>query len=73
MKTIMNAEDLTTIETKAIPDEDVDWAKQMADNYKRFRKNRQALRALERKINLTLDELEARVVAKITRKRGYEI
>ena len=59
--------------TKAIPDKDVDWAKQMADSYKRFRKNRQALRALERKINLTLDELEATVVGKTTRKRGYEI
>jgi hypothetical protein len=45
----------------------------MADSYKRFRKNRQALRALERKINLTLDELEATVVGKTRRKRGYEI
>lgn len=58
--------------TKTISKQDVDWAREMAEHYKRFRKNRQALRALERKINLALDKYEAKVIDKTERKRGYE-
>ncbi len=43
----------------------------MSENYKRFRKNRQALRALEKKINQAIDDLETAVVDKTARQRNY--
>lgn len=58
--------------TKAIQTEDVDWAKSTTGNYKRFRKNRQALRALEEKINQAIDEFEVRIIAKTARQRKYK-
>lgn len=57
--------------TKAISASDVEWAKQMTANYKRFRRNRQALRMLEQKLNVALDEFEAKQVEKTARKRKY--
>jgi hypothetical protein len=59
--------------TKAISEHDVQWAKQMTDNYKRYRKNRQALRALNQKLNSALDTLEAKRVERTARKRNYVI
>ncbi|MGI9295834.1 MAG: DUF6788 family protein [Pseudomonadales bacterium] len=59
--------------TKAVKAADVQWAKQMTENYKQFRKNRQALRALDKKINLAIDELEAKLVDRTARQRNYEI
>ncbi len=57
--------------TKAIPAEDATWIETMTDNYRRFRKNRQALRALERKINTAVDELEAKIVDVTKRQKEY--
>ena len=57
--------------TKAVKPEDVSWAREMTENYQRFRKNRQALRALEKKINQAIDDLEANVVEKTARQRNY--
>lgn len=57
--------------TKAIPAEDASWIETMTDNYRRFRKNRQALRTLERKINTVVDELEAKIVAATKRQKEY--
>ena len=57
--------------TKAVKPEDVSWAKEMTENYKRFRKNRQALRALDKKINQAIDDLETKVVDKTARQRNY--
>ncbi len=57
--------------TKAIPAEDASWIETMTGNYRRFRKNRQALRALERKINTAVDELEAKIVAATKRQKEY--
>lgn len=57
--------------TKAVKPEDVSWAKEMTENYKRFRKNRQALRAVEKKINQAIDDLETKVVDKTARQRNY--
>ena len=57
--------------TRAIPAADATWIKTMTDNYRRFRKNRQALRALERKINTVIDELEAKIVAVTRRQKEY--
>lgn len=57
--------------TKAVAPEDVEWARQMTQNYKRFRKHRQALRSLEKKINRAVDEYEVKVVSSTARKRNY--
>ncbi len=57
--------------TKAIPVADATWIKTMTDNYRRFRKNRQALRTLERKINTVVDELEAKIVEVTKRQKEY--
>jgi hypothetical protein len=57
--------------TKSVKPADVQWAKQMTESYKRFRKHRQALRVLEKKINLAIDELETRIVSKTARQRNY--
>lgn len=48
--------------TKAIPAEDAAWVETMTKNYKRFRTNRQELRALDKKLNSEIDELEAKIV-----------
>ncbi len=57
--------------TQAIPAEDATWIETMTDNYRRFRKKRQALRALERKINTAVNELEAKIVAATKRQKEY--
>jgi len=57
--------------TKAIPAEDIEWIKQRTETYRRFRKHRQALRVLERKINAALDAFEARTVQRTRRQRKY--
>lgn len=57
--------------TRAIPTEDLAWVQTMTNNYKRFRKYRQALRALERKSNIVVDELEAKIVDVTKRKKEY--
>ena len=57
--------------TKAVKPEDIKWAKQMTENYKRFRKNRQKLRTLDKQINQAMDSLEGKIVAKTSRQRNY--
>ena len=57
--------------TKVIKAVDVDWAKQMTANYKRFRTNRQKLRTLDKQINQAIDDLEANVVKKTAKQRNY--
>lgn len=59
--------------TKAVKPEDIKWAKQMTKNYKRFRHNRQKIRTLDKQINQAIDDLEARIVVKTSRKRNYVI
>lgn len=59
--------------TKSVKSEDVKWAKQMTENYKRFRKNRQKLRTLDKQINHAMDVLEGKIVAKTSRQRNYVI
>ncbi len=57
--------------TNAVKAQDVEWAREMTENYKRFRRNRQELRTLEKQINQTAKELEARIVDKTARQRNY--
>ncbi len=49
----------------------VDGMIESTGNYRRFRKNRQALRTLERKINTAVDELEAKIVDVTKRQKEY--
>jgi hypothetical protein len=60
-----------TSRTKSIPAEDIEWAKQHTETYRRFRKNRQALRELERKLNAALDAMEEKRVQKTRKQRKY--
>lgn len=60
------------LRSRTVSDLDVDWTRDMAAHYKRFRKNRQALRAIEKKLHLALDKYEAKVIDKTERKQGYK-
>jgi hypothetical protein len=57
--------------TKAIREEDIAWVKERTETYKRFRKNRQALRALELQINAALDAMEEKAVLRTRKHRAY--
>ena len=57
--------------TKAIPAEDAAWVETMTTHYKRFRKNRQALRALEKRLNSEIDELEAKIADDTNQQKAY--
>ena len=57
--------------TKAIPDEDIAWIKEMTANYKIFRLNRQKLREYEQKIHKLLDKYEEKIVDDTRKTKGY--
>ncbi len=57
--------------TRSIPAEDIAWIKQRTETYQRFRKQRQALRVLERKLNAAFDAFEAKTVQRTRRQRKY--
>lgn len=57
--------------TKAIREEDIAWVKERTETYRRFRKNRQALRVIERQINAELDAVEEKVVHRTRKRRAY--
>jgi len=44
----------------------------MTKSYQRFRKDRQALRELEKKINAVIDQLETNIIQRTAAKKGYE-
>jgi hypothetical protein len=57
--------------TKAIPDEDLAWIKEMTANYKIFRLNRQKLRKYEQRIHKLLDKYEEKIIDETRKTRGY--
>ena len=57
--------------TKAIPDEDIAWIKEMTANYKIFRLNRQKLREYEQRIHKLLDKYEEKIVDDTRKTREY--
>ena len=59
------------IKTKAIPDEDIAWIKEMTANYKTFRLNRQKLREYEHRIHELLDKYEEKITNDTRKTRGY--
>ena len=48
--------------TKGVPDDQKKWAKEMTENYKKFRKYRHEVKKLEVIINQILNEFEAQTV-----------
>ena len=60
-----------TSRTKAIPENDIDWAKAMTGQYKRFRKARHRIRALDKRLNIVLDDLEEKIVRKSKKCKRY--
>lgn len=59
--------------TKVVSAEDAEWARQMSESYQRFRKDRQALRELEKKINAAINQFETKIIERTAAKKGYEI
>lgn len=57
--------------TKSIREEDIVWVKEQTDAYRRFRKNRKALREVERQINSALDAVEEKTVNRTRKRRAY--
>lgn len=58
--------------TKVVSAGDAEWARQMTEGYQRFRKDRQALRQLEKKINAAIDQFEAKIIKRTAASKGYE-
>lgn len=53
--------------TKAIPEKDVNWIKEVTENYRNFRKKRKEIQRLEKRIRTLLD-LYGKDIVKRTRK-----
>jgi hypothetical protein len=57
--------------TKAIPDKDVDWIKEVTENYRKFRKKRKEIQKLEESIRRLLEDYRNHIVKKTRRLREY--
>jgi len=57
--------------SKIIPKEDVPWIAGMTTNYKRFKKNRQRLRAINEELRSLLNSFEDAVVEKTNAETDY--
>jgi hypothetical protein len=57
--------------TKAIPEKDVDWIKEVTENYRKFRKKRKEIQKLEESIRRLLEDHREHIVKKTRRLREY--
>lgn len=57
--------------TKAIPEKDVDWIKEVTENYRKFRKKRKEIQKLEESIRRLLEDYRNHIVKKTRRLREY--
>lgn len=57
--------------TKAIPEKDVDWIKEVTENYRNFRKKRKEIQELEENIRRLLEDYRKHIVKKTRRLREY--
>jgi hypothetical protein len=57
--------------TKAIPEKDVDWIKEVTENYRKFRKKRKEIQKLEESIRRLLEDYREHIVKKTRRLREY--
>lgn len=57
--------------TKAIPEKDVDWIKDVTENYRKFRKKRKEIQKLEKNIRRLLEDYRTYIVKKTRRLKEY--
>ena len=57
--------------TKAIPEEDVEWIKELTGNYREFKKKRRQLKELEGTLRKLLSEYSKAVIKKSRQLRDY--
>ena len=57
--------------TKAIPEDDFEWVREMTSNYRKFQKLRRDARRLDAKLATLLDKLQNETVKNTRRKRQY--
>jgi hypothetical protein len=57
--------------TKAIPEKDVEWIKEVTENYRKFRKNRKEIQRLEKSIKGLLDQYAKEIVKRTRKLRKY--
>jgi hypothetical protein len=57
--------------TKSIPKEDVEWIKEMTENYRKYRTIRTKLRDLNNELKVLLDNLEEEVIKKTEKLKYY--
>ncbi len=57
--------------TKAIPEEDIDWIKELTENYREFQKKRRQIKELEGILNELIGEYAKAVIKKSRRQRDY--
>lgn len=57
--------------TKSIPKEDVEWIKEMTENYRKYRTIRTKLRSLNNELKRLLDNLEEEVIKKTEELKNY--
>lgn len=57
--------------SRSVPRQDVAWAKRMTENRKKFRKQRQQIKSLEKEINKEIDELEEEALKNTTEKKPW--
>lgn len=57
--------------TKAIPEKDVNWIKEVTENYRNFRKKRKEIQRLEKRIRSLLDQYGKDIVKKTRKLRKY--
>lgn len=57
--------------TKAIPEKDVGWIKEMTENYRTFQKKRKEIQRLEENIRQLLEEYRTHIVKKTRKLKEY--
>jgi hypothetical protein len=57
--------------TKAIPEKDVKWIKEVTENYRNFRKKRKEIQRLEKSIRSLLDQYAKDIVKRTRKLRKY--
>lgn len=57
--------------TKTIPEKDVDWIKQVTENYRKFRKKRKEIQKLQENIRRLLEDYRMHIVKKTRRLKEY--
>lgn len=57
--------------TKAIPEKDINWIKELTENYREFQKKRRQIKELEGILNELIGEYAKAVIKKSRRQRDY--